>query len=120
MKVMSKTDWDMETESIQSNKPPIKVSGLMAKNMERAKSYSRVDRFSKDNLLMILNRVMEKCIIIPPEIILRENGKTTRNKDKEPWIGLIFERNMLDNGRIIIRKAGACIYGWNLKVKASI
>lgn len=72
----------MEMESIQSNKPLIKVSGLTVKNMEKAKSFSRVGPFSKANSPTTLNKVMAKCIIIPLEIIFKATGKKTRNKDK--------------------------------------
>ncbi len=79
----------MEMESTQFSKPLIKASCLMAKNMEKAKSYSRADLFSKDNLSTTWNKVMEKCITILRETIFKETGKTTKNKDKGPWIGLI-------------------------------
>ena len=38
----------------------------------------------------------------------------------ELWIGQISDRNMWDNGKIISKKVGACIFGSNQKVKANI
>lgn len=63
---------------------------------------------------------MEKCIIILQVIISKENGKMIKNKAKAQWIGLILDKNMLDNGKIIINKVGVCIFGWNQKDKENI
>lgn len=42
------------------------------------------------------------------------------NVEWELWIGQISDKNMSDNGKIINKKVGVCIYGSNQKVKASI
>lgn len=63
---------------------------------------------------------MEKCIIILQVIILKGSGKMIKNKVKVQWIGLILDKNMLDNGKIIIKKDGVCIFGSNQKAKENI
>lgn len=60
---------------------------------------------------------MEKCTIIRQAIISKANGRTTKNKVKEPWTGPISDKSMLVSGKTTIRKAGACISGLSPKVK---
>lgn len=101
-------------------KPHMKDNGLKVKKKVRVKSYSKVEVFSKETLKMMLNKDMEKCIIILQEIILKVNGQTIKNKVEELWIGQILEKNMSVNGEIIINKVGECIFGLNPKVKENI
>ncbi len=63
---------------------------------------------------------MEKCIIIHRVIILKGSGEMIKNKVKGRWIGLILDKSMLANGKIIINKDGVCIFGLNQKAKESI
>lgn len=82
IKAKLKTASDMGSENIQFNRLHMKVIGLMARNKEKEKLYSKVEVYSKDYLRVILRMVTEKCIIILQVIILRENGKMIRNKAK--------------------------------------
>lgn len=43
-----------------------------------------------------------------------------KSKEREQWIGLIFDKNMLDSGKTIINKDGECIFGFSQKVKENI
>jgi hypothetical protein len=61
----------------------MKDNGLKVKKKVRVKSYSKVEVFSKETLKMMLNKDMEKCIIILQEIILKVNGQTIKNKVEE-------------------------------------
>lgn len=63
---------------------------------------------------------MERCTTILQGTILKDNGKMIKSKEREQWIGLIFDKNMLESGKIIINKDGECIFGFNQKVKENI
>lgn len=63
---------------------------------------------------------MERCIIIHQVTFFRDSGKMIKSKEKEQWIGLIYDKNMLVNGKIITNKDGECTFGYNLKVKENI
>ena len=91
--------------------------GLRVRKKGKVRLYLKVEVFFKVTLKMIWNMDMVRCITIHLEIILKENGNKMLNREWELWIGLIFVRNMLEIGRIINKKVGAFIFGWNLKVK---
>ncbi len=110
----------MALENIPLMKRYMKANGHRAKSLEKEKLFLRVEVFSKDLSEMISKKGMERCTIILRETILKENGKTTRNKVKVQWTGLTFDKNMWVNGKITTKKDGECIYGSNPKAKESI
>ena len=69
---------------------------------------------------MIWKKGTERCTIILQEIILKGNGNKMWNAEWGRWIGLIFDKNMLEIGRVISNKDGVFIYGSNRKVKGNI
>lgn len=115
MKDKSKMDWDMAQANISLSKPLTKDSGLKAKSLEKVRSFSKVEAFSKDLSKMTWSKAMAKCTTILQETISKGSGKTTRNKEKEQWIGPISEKSMSESGKIIIKKDGACTFGLSLK-----
>ena len=120
IKVKLKTALDMGLVNTLLNKRPIKANGSKGKNKAREKLFLRAEVYLKDLLKMIWSKVMEKCTTILLEIILKANGKMTKNKVKVRWIGQISDRNMSVNGKTTTSKVGECIFGSSQKVKVSI
>ena len=119
MKARSKTDSGMGLENTRSKKPPMKANGSRVKSLAKVKSFSRVEVFSKDPSKTISSKGTEKCTTILQETIFKANGRMTRRKVKERWIGPTLDKNTSENGKTTINKAGACTFGSSPKVKES-
>ena len=113
-------DSDTAMENIQLMMPHMKGNGFKAKSKVKGRSSSRAVVFLKVISRMIWKKDTERCTIILQEIILKGNGNKMWNAEWGRWIGLIFDKNMLEIGRVISNKDGVFIYGSNRKVKGNI
>jgi hypothetical protein len=124
MEVTMKEKWKMAYAMDMVNTPLTmlftKESGLRGRSMEEERLSLQVGVFLRDLSRMIWRKGLERCITILLATFLKESGNMIRNQEWGRWTGLIFDRSMLEIGRIIIKKDGGSICGCSPRAKASI